>query len=99
MNDADASARRLLEEAATGYNASGGAIHLQRAGKMQLVHSLGDWHKKPEATILLEHNGQTVGRLSLGARCNGRPYEPHELALLADTAGAVAAAIARAEGG
>lgn len=99
MNDADASARRLLEEAVTAYNASGGAIHLQRAGKMQLVHSLGDWHKTPEATVTLEHNGQTVGRLSLGARHNGRPYEPHELALLADTAGAVAAAIARAEGG
>jgi MFS family permease len=98
MNDANASAKRLLKEAATAYNASGGAIHLKRAGKMQLVHSLGDWHKTPEVTVTLEHNGQTVGRLSLGTRRNGRPYEPHELALLADTAGAVAAAIARVEG-
>ncbi len=98
MNDADASARRLLDEAASAYNASGGAIHLQRDGKMQLVHSLGDWQKPPEATITLEHKGQTVGRLSLGARRDGRPYQPHELALLANTAGAVAAAIARVEG-
>jgi GAF domain-containing protein len=66
---------------------------------MQLVHGLGDWHKPPEATVTLEHDGQTVGRLSLCARRNGRPYEPNELALLAETAGAVAAAIARAEGG
>ncbi len=99
MNDAGASAKRLLEEAAAAYNASGGAIHLQRAGKMQLVHSLGDWHKPPEATILLEHDGQTIGRLSLGARLTGRPYEPQELVFLADTAGAVAAAIARVDGG
>ena len=35
MGDAEASARRLLEEAAAAFEAQGGAIFLRRAGEMQ----------------------------------------------------------------
>jgi hypothetical protein len=49
----------------------------------------------PEVTVPLEQQGVTVGRLLLGARRNGRPFETDDLALLADNANAVAAAITR----
>jgi hypothetical protein len=93
MNDAEASVRRLLEEAAAVFETTCGAVYLRRAGEMLQVHTIGDWRNAPEATIGLEHQGLTVGSLSLGARRSGRPFDPHDLALLADTAGAVAAAI------
>jgi MFS family permease len=99
MSDAEASARRLLEEAAGAYGALSGAVFLRRNGEMQQVHTLGEWRDVPEVTVPLEHQGVTVGRLLLGARRNGRPFEPGDLALLADTANAVAAAIALRDGG
>jgi two-component system NarL family sensor kinase len=95
MNDAEASAGRLLEEAAAVFEATGGAVYLRQAGGMVQVRTVGDWRNAPEATIPLEHGGVAVGRLALGARRNGRPFDPHDLALLADIAGAVGAAIAR----
>jgi GAF domain-containing protein len=64
---------------------------------MQQVHTLGEWRNAPEVTVPLEHQGGAVGRLLLGARCNGRPFESGDLALLADNASAVAAAIALRE--
>jgi len=50
-------------------------------------------------TIPLDHQGVAVGRLLLGARRNGRPFATDDLALLADNANAVAAAIALGERG
>ena len=67
-------------------------------GKVQ-VHTLGEWQNTPEVTVPLEHQGVAVGRLLLGARRNGRPFATGDLALLADNADAVAAAIALRESG
>jgi len=97
MSDAEASARLLLEEAAAFFEAKGGAVFLRRAGEMQQVHTLGEWQNAAEVTVPLEHQGVTVGRLLLGDRRNGRPFATGDLALLADNANAVAAAIALRE--
>ena len=67
-------------------------------GKVQ-VHTLGQWPNAAEVTVPLEHQGVAVGRLLLGARRNGRPFATGDLALLADNANAVAAAIALRERG
>ena len=94
MNDAVASARRLLEEAVAVFDAKDGAIYLQGAGKMELVHRLGPSQNTLDLLIPLEHQGSQLGRLELGARRNGRPYNLQDRALLMQTASAVAAAIA-----
>jgi MFS family permease len=94
MIDAVASARRLLEEALAVFDAKDGAIYLQKAGEMQLVHTLGPSHNAPELLIPLEYQGSQLGRLALGARRNARPYGLHDRELLLQTANAVAAAIA-----
>jgi GAF domain-containing protein len=94
MIDAPASARRLLEEAVAVFDAKDGAVYLQEAGAMQLVHTLGLSENAPEVLIPLEHQGSLLGRLALGARRNGRTYGLHDRELLMQTANAVAAAIA-----
>jgi len=94
MIDAPANARRLLEEAVAVFDAKNGAVYLQEAGAMQLVHTLGLSESAPEVLIPLEHQGSQLGRLALGARRNGRTYGLHDRELLMQTANAVAAAIA-----
>jgi len=94
MNDAEASARQLLEEAVAVFDAKDGAVYLQKAGEMQLVHTLGPSQNAPVILIPLEHQGTQLGRLALGARRNGRTYGLHDRELLQQTAHAVAAAIA-----
>jgi hypothetical protein len=94
MIDGPASARRLLEEAVAVFDANAGAVYLQKAGDMQLVHALGPAHDGPELLILLEYQGSQLGSLALGARRNGRPYDKHDREVLQQTANAVASAIA-----
>jgi hypothetical protein len=94
MNDAAASARRLLEETFSVFDAKDGAVYLRGEGDMQLVHKLGPWQNAPEITIPLEHQGSQLGRLALGTRRNSRPYSLHDRELLLQTANSVAAAIA-----
>ena len=94
MIDAVASARRLLEEAVAVFDAKDGAVYLQEAGEMRLVHTLGPWQNAPEILISIEHQASQLGRLALGARRNGRTYGAHDRELLLQTANAVAEAIA-----
>jgi hypothetical protein len=94
MNEPEANARRLLEEAVALFDAKDGAVYLQEAGVEQLAHSVGTPSNAPELVIPLEHQGKQLGRLALGARRNGRPYGPHDRELLQTTANAVAEAIA-----
>jgi hypothetical protein len=94
MIDPVASARRLLEEALAVADAKDGAVYLQKAGDMQLVHTLGLSHNAPELLVPLEYQGSQLGRLELGARRNGRTYAPRDRELLQQAANAVAEAIA-----
>jgi len=94
MIDGPASARRLLEEAFAIFDANAGAVYLQKAGVMQLVHALGPAHTAPELMIPLEYEGNQLGSLVLGARRNGRPYDKHDREVLQQTADAVASSIA-----
>jgi uncharacterized membrane protein YeaQ/YmgE (transglycosylase-associated protein family) len=97
MNDTEASARRLLEEAVALFDAKEGAVYLKKAGEMQVVHTLGPSQGAPEILISIDHQGIQFGRLTLGARRSGRPYGAHDRELLLRTANAVASAIALAE--
>ena len=96
MSNAKACARRLLEEAAAMFEANDGAVYLQKAGEMHLVHSLRTSNSPPEVSIPLVHHGYEVGSLTLGTRRNGQVYGQHERELLIRTANAVAAAIRQA---
>ena len=61
---------------------------------MQLVHRMGLSQNALGVTIPLENQGSELGRLVLGPRRNGRPYNLHDRELLLQTANAVAEAIA-----
>lgn len=94
MIDGPASARRLLEEAVAVFDANAGAVYLQKAGAMQLVHALGPALTEPELLIPLEYERNQLGSLALGPRRNGRPYDKHDREVLQQTANAVASSIA-----
>lgn len=86
LRDASVVARRLLHEAVAAFDARGGRVVVDDGA----AHTHGD----PEAPVVLElpldHAGDVLGRLQLGARWNGRPYDERDHALLRARADAVA---------
>ena len=94
MIDTDASARRLLAESLAAFEADSGAVFLNHAGKVRLVHRHGGRIGPPAITIPLHHNRRRVGSLELGNRRAGRVYGEEDRASLENTATAVARAIA-----
>ena len=99
MNDPVASVRRLLEEAVAVFDAKQGSVFIKRAGEMQLVHGLGPSQDAPELVISIDYQGTQFGRLALGPRRNGRPYNANDRDLLLQTANAVASAMALTDRG
>lgn len=85
---------RLLTEAVTRFDASGGAIHLTTNGNTRLVHQVGDWDGEANLSIPLEENGARLGTLTLGARRNGRGYTAQDREALEQLAGLAAHALA-----
>lgn len=86
LRDASVVARRLLDEAVAAFDARGGSVLLDDGS----THVHGDADEAVVLDLALEHAGETVGRLQLGARWNGRPYEERDRALLRARADAVA---------
>jgi hypothetical protein len=91
--------RRLLDEAAAALGAPGGAAYLAEGGRLRLVHRRGPLDgglARAGVSIPLEdEGGARLGLLRLGARPDGAPYWPHELAALERTARNVARALGR----
>jgi hypothetical protein len=98
MNDPVALEERLLEEAVAVFDLKGGAAYLQEAAEMRQVHAIGDWGTASDLAIALEHQGARLGRLSLGVRRNGRPFDAHDRQVLEQNANAVSAALALIKG-
>jgi uncharacterized protein (DUF1330 family) len=92
MNEDTATIKRLLEEAVMVFEAKG-AAYLQRAGVMERIHEIGDWAGVPDVSVPLDHRGSTLGRLTLGIRRDGRPFDDHDREVLAEYATSVAAVI------
>ena len=98
LHDAAATAARLLEEAAAVFEATGGRVHVWVGDELRQVHTVGEQGVAAELSVALEHGGRPVGRLELGPRRANRPFDASDRVLLADSAGAVATAIALAQG-
>ncbi len=90
----DESARRLLDEAMSAFDAMSGAVFLQRDAEMRLVQRYGDSSEPYRLTVQLESDGRRLGLISLGARRNGLEYTADERAIVQQIANSVAAAIA-----
>jgi hypothetical protein len=90
--DADRLARRLLDEVVPAFQARGGAVYLNRHGRLQRV--AGGVKGPPGISVPLRHDGAELGVLRLGRREGGRDYAPREQAALRDLADLVASAIA-----
>lgn len=93
MMDADQSARRLLEVAAAVFDASNGAVYLQKAGLPSLVHTVGEWNNSPQISVPMEQNGNRVGMLELGPRRDGREFNLQDRERLVENSNMVAEAI------
>jgi hypothetical protein len=85
---------RLLNEAVTRLDASGGAIYLTTNGHSQVVHQCGAWTGDAKLSIPLVGNGAPVGTLALGAWRNGAEYAAQDRVMLQQIADLTARAIA-----
>jgi hypothetical protein len=86
--------RRMLEEAATAFEAEGGAVHVSEGGESRLIQTWGDWQDgRGRICIPLESDGIHLGEISLGARRGGREYSPQDQETLRSTAEVVATMI------
>ena len=94
MSDAQLMTRKLLDEAANGLSAQSGAVNLMYDGRLETVHTFGDWRGEPWVASPLEHAGQRFGLLLLGPRQGARPYTREEFAILQEAVDAVAHALA-----
>lgn len=94
--DADASLRRLLEEAVHAFGATGGEVELQKDGHLQVVGVTGEWdgHARLTVPLVAPKGNVRIGKLGLGARRDGREYGEKDRASLNATAGLVAQAVA-----
>jgi len=94
MSDAQLMTRKLLDEAASGMSATSGAINLMRDGRLETVHTYGDWRGEAWVASPLDYRGHRFGLLLLGPRQGARPYTREEFAVLQETVDAVAHALA-----
>ena len=96
MSDPNQLARRLLDEAVSGLRAQSGTVSLRVADRLQTIHTFGRWQGEAWMSVPLVHDGKRYGVLSLGPRSNGQPYTREDGELLAQVAGNVVQAVARA---
>lgn len=94
--DASANTQRLLNEAASAFDARGGAIYLNQDGQLQLTHAIGEWTGDAKVNVPLQANGTPLGELRLAARRNGSEYSDAECVVLRQTTDAVAHALSLA---
>lgn len=80
--DVEQSARRLLDETVTAFDAQGGKIIIGPAHSPRFGYTRGDWGDKAALTFVLDYDNLPVGTLFLGPRKNGRPYSAQDKELL-----------------
>jgi hypothetical protein len=86
--------RHLLDDAMEAYGAVTGAVYLRQGGRMELVHTRGEWHEgAEEISVPLKSGGQELGTMKLGARKHGAPYSEQDRKTLQQAADVVAQAI------
>ncbi|HEX2646134.1 MAG TPA: hypothetical protein VHO95_02805, partial [Candidatus Dormibacteraeota bacterium] len=88
-------ARRLLDEAATAFDARGAAVYLQPDSETPLF-TRGSLNGETCVEIELRFAERKLGRLVLGSRRGDLTYSPHDLAALQQSADSIAEALALA---
>ena len=96
MSDPNQLARRLLDEAVSGLQAQSGTVSLRVDDRLQTIYTFGRWQGEAWMSVPLVHDGKRYGVLSLGPRSNSQPYTQEDGELLAQVAGNVVQAVARA---
>jgi len=97
MMDPEQNARELLDETVRAFDATSGAVYLQRNGELQLIQTVGQWNDESKISIPLESNGARLGLLKLGARRNNADYNAQDRATLQASSELVACALALTE--
>jgi hypothetical protein len=92
--DAEQLSRRFLEELVSAFDATGGALYLQRDSAMRVVRHPAGWDGEVRLRTPLAHGDVEVGRLELGARKNGQDYADAERAAVQMNAERIAGALA-----
>jgi hypothetical protein len=91
--DAEQLAQGFLEKAVRAFDATGGALYLQRDGAARVIRHPTGWEGEVRLRTPLAHGGVEVGRLELGARKNGQDYDDVERATLQTNAERIARAL------
>lgn len=99
--DPDEITQRPLDETRAAFDATGGALFRDRAGRLELIRTSGAWNGQARVTIPVQATapGPRVGVLSLGPRRNGSDYTQRDHELLESAARDVARAVLLARRG
>lgn len=93
FNDPGALAVRFLREAVDAFGARGGAIY-PGTDSLRAITEIAPLPEVPALTVPLAYQGVTLGRLVLGPRGSGEPYDQAEATALSQMAALVARALA-----
>jgi hypothetical protein len=97
LSSAEQLTQRLLDEATSAFQSTGGVICMERPGQLQLVYASGKWTGDAQLSVPFQANGVELGNISLGPRSNGLDYTPADRDTLQETVDLVAQAIALSE--
>jgi hypothetical protein len=99
MSNAEAIARRVVDEAASAFEASNGAVYFREGSGERLVYAYGDAEPGiAQISVPLERDGERFGSLELGPRERGALYTRHDLETLAEIAHLLTSMIRPASG-
>ncbi len=89
--------QELLDRAASGLKAEGGAIFWGNYSGGEPRYTVGHWTGQPKLTTTLTSDGQVFGEIALGPRRSGGEYSDADAQALARAAEQVSRALALAE--
>lgn len=87
--------RRFADQAVTAFQADGGGAYLIQNHKLVWYYANGQQSDSSRVLIEVRVNGQTIGGIELGERCDRRPYSKQDYFWLETTAAIVGTAIAQ----
>jgi hypothetical protein len=71
--------QRVLDEAISAYQATGGAIRLVKNGRSSVAHSSTNWQAEDaNLSLELKSEGMHIGALELGRRRDGATYSEQD---------------------
>lgn len=99
LGNPDLLSLRLLDEATTAFNATGGAIYAGQSEQRRVICRSGGWNEDEEISVSPSDSSKKLELMALGPRRNGLEYSQRDRQALQEIVDVVAGALERMDAG